>query len=229
MALKLLPFISQLFNGSVGRNCSSSCLPQGAHMPKGLETKLEFLFIITWIFRLLLKISVEGIFCEWSVFLGTLLTAELQWNFKSRVNVTVYQHAVEGNAAGQLFLLSAFAVPVSRLHIYLASVERQSFFICDGIQTLDMISLGLGPNKDRFSSWRPISDSCTLSLSIFTDCASPHPPNALVFIVASKAAFQAVDPASIPSQLFHKAWAEVDSELLLWLLAAPETFGWVVR
>ncbi len=52
----------------------------------------------------------------------------------------------------KLSLLSAFAVPVSRLHIYLASVERQSFFICDGIQTLDMISLGLGPNKDRFSS-----------------------------------------------------------------------------
>ncbi len=47
MALKRLPFISQLFNGSVGRNCSSSCLPQGAHRPKGLETKLEFLFIIT--------------------------------------------------------------------------------------------------------------------------------------------------------------------------------------
>ncbi len=117
MALKRLPFISQLFNGSVGRNCSSSCLPQGAHRPKGLETKLEFLFIITWIFRLLLKISVEGIFCEWSVFLGTLLRAELHWNFKSRVNLTVYQHAVEGNAAGQLSLLSAFAVPVSSLHI----------------------------------------------------------------------------------------------------------------
>ncbi len=48
-------------------------------------------------------------------------------------------------------------------------------------------------------------------------------------IVASIAAFQAVDPASISSQSFHKAWAEVDSELLLWHLAAPETFGWVVR
>ncbi len=47
MALKRRPFISQLFNGSVGRNCSRSCLPQGAHRPKGLETKLEFLFIIT--------------------------------------------------------------------------------------------------------------------------------------------------------------------------------------
>ncbi len=42
---------------------------------------------------------------------------------------------------------SVFAVPVSRLHIYLASVERQSFFICDGIQTLDMISLGLAQTK----------------------------------------------------------------------------------
>ncbi len=113
---------------------------------------------------------------------GDSAQAELHWNFKSRVNLTVYQHAVEGNAAGQLSLLSAFAVPVSRLHIYLTSVERQSFFICDGIQTLDMISLGLGPNKDRFSSWRPISDWCALSLSIFTDCASPHPPNALVVL-----------------------------------------------
>ncbi len=31
-------------------------------------------------------------------------------------------------------------------------------------------------------------------------------------IVASIAAFQAVDPASIPSQLFHKAWAEVEKK-----------------
>ncbi len=29
---------------------------------------------------------------------------------------------------------------------------KTELFICDGIQTLDMISLGLGPNKDRFSS-----------------------------------------------------------------------------
>ncbi len=33
--------------------------------------------------------------------------------------------------------------------------------------------------------------------------------------MASIAAFQAVDPASIPSQSFLKAWAKVDSELLL--------------
>ncbi len=39
MALKRLPFISQLFNGSVGRNCSSSCLLQGAHRPKGFVDK----------------------------------------------------------------------------------------------------------------------------------------------------------------------------------------------
>ncbi len=105
MALKRLPFISQLFNGSVGRNCSS-CLPQGAHMPKGLETKLEFLFVVA------LKLSpftkdFRGGELLWvrSVFFETLLTAELHWNVKSRVNLTVYQQAVEGHAAGHFLYL----------------------------------------------------------------------------------------------------------------------------
>ncbi len=75
---------------------------------------------------------------------------------------------------------SVFAVPASHLHIYLASMERQSFFVCDGIQTLDMLSLGLGSKKDCFSSSRPISDSCASSLSIFTVRARQQPPNALV-------------------------------------------------
>ncbi len=77
-------------------------------------------------------------------------------------------------------VFAAFAVPVSSLHIYLASLERQSFLVCDGIQTLDMLSLGLGSKKDRFSSSRPISDSCASSLIIFTVRARQQPPNALV-------------------------------------------------
>ncbi len=77
-------------------------------------------------------------------------------------------------------VFAAFAVPVSSLHIYLASLERQSFLVCDGIQTLDMLSLGLGSKKDRFSSSRPISDSCASSLIIFTVHARKQPPNALV-------------------------------------------------
>ncbi len=75
---------------------------------------------------------------------------------------------------------SVFAVPASRLHIYLASMERQSFLVCDGIQTLDMLSLGLGSKKDCFSSSGPISDTCASSLSIFTVRARQQPPNALV-------------------------------------------------
>ncbi len=67
---------------------------------------------------------------------------------------TVYQQAVEGHAAGHFLYLAAFAVHASRLHIYLAIWDRQSFLAHDGIQTLDMLSLGFGPNKDRFSSWR---------------------------------------------------------------------------
>ncbi len=47
----------------------------------------------------------------------------------------------------KLSLLSAFAVPVSRLHIYLASVERQSFFICDGIQTPGHDLFRVGPKQ----------------------------------------------------------------------------------
>ncbi len=77
-------------------------------------------------------------------------------------------------------VFTAFAVPVSSLHIYLASMERQSFLVCDGIQTLDMLSLGLGSKKDLFSSSRPISDSCASSLSVFTVRARQQPPNVLV-------------------------------------------------
>ncbi len=36
-------------------------------------------------------------------------------------------------------VFAAFAVPVSSLHIYLASLERQSFLVCDGIQTLALV------------------------------------------------------------------------------------------
>ncbi len=66
--------------------------------------------------------------------------------------------------------------------IYLASMEKQTYLIRDGIRTLDMLSLVFGPNKDRFSSCRPA----------FTTSVGG--------IVASIAAFQAVDLGSIPSQ-----------------------------
>ncbi len=36
-------------------------------------------------------------------------------------------------------VFAAFADPVSSLHIYLASLERQSFLVCDGIQTLALV------------------------------------------------------------------------------------------
>ncbi len=97
-------------------------------------------------------------------------------------------------------VFAAFAVPVSSLHIYLASLERQSFLVCDGIQTLDMLSLGLGSKKDRFSSSRPISDSCASSLIIFTVRARNATTKCVGGIVASIAAFQAVDPGLIPGQ-----------------------------
>ncbi len=92
-------------------------------------------------------------------------------------------------------VFAAFAVHASRLHIYLASMERQSFLVCDGIQTLDMLSIGLGSKNDLFSSSRPISDSCASSLSIFTVCARQQPPNALVI-------FCICCPCVAPSYLF---------------------------
>ncbi len=73
----------------------------------------------------------------------------------------VYQQAVEGTCSWSFSVFAAFAVHASCLYIYLAHMDRQSFLAHDGIQTLDMLSLGFGPNKDRFSSWRPISDACT--------------------------------------------------------------------
>ncbi len=102
--LKRLPFISQLFKKTV---VLSEIAPvvlfnlRERHRPRVWRQNSSFsslshdLSPFTKYFR-------GGIFCEWSVFLGTLLTAELHWNFKSRVNLTVYQHAVEGNAAGQV-------------------------------------------------------------------------------------------------------------------------------
>ncbi len=66
--------------------------------------------------------------------------------------------------------------------MYLASMEKQTYLVCDGIRTLDMLSLGFGPNKDRFSSCR---------LAFTTSVGG---------IVASIAAFQAVDAGLIPGQ-----------------------------
>ncbi len=86
-----------------------------------------------------------------SVFLETLLTAELHWNVKSRVNLTVYQQAVEGHAAGHFLYLQPCSPRVTPLYLF-SHMDRQSFLAHDGIQTLDMLSLGFGPNKDRFSS-----------------------------------------------------------------------------
>ncbi len=86
-----------------------------------------------------------------SVFLETLLTAELHWNVKSRVNLTVYQQAVEGHAAGHFLYLQPLQ-STRHAFILFSHMDRQSFLAHDGIQTLDMLSLGFGPNKDRFSS-----------------------------------------------------------------------------
>ncbi len=72
--------------------------------------------------------------------------------------------------------------------IFLASMEKQTYLVRDGIRTLDMLSLGFGPNKDRFSSCRPA----------FTTSVGG--------IVASIAAFQAVDPGSIPGQRISLAF-----------------------
>ncbi len=92
-------------------------------------------------------------------------------------------------------VFAAFAFPVSSLHFYLASMHRQRFILCDGIQTLDMLSLGLGSKKYLFSSSRPISDSCASSLIIFTVRARQQPPNALVI-------FCICCPCVTPSYLF---------------------------
>ncbi len=80
-----------------------------------------------------------------------------------------------------LSVFAAFAVPASRLYIYLASVERQRILIRDGIQTL---------------VFRPSKQ---------------------------------LTRVRFPANAFPLARADVEAELLLWLLAAPETFGWVVR
>ncbi len=95
---------------------------------------------------------------------------------------------------------SVFAVPASRLHIYLASMERQSFLVCDGIQTLDMLSLGLGSKKDCFSSSRPISDYMCFEFEHFYCPCKTATTKCVGGIVASIAAFQAVDPGSISGQ-----------------------------
>ncbi len=94
-----------------------------------------------------------------------------------------------------IFCICSLCCPCVKPSYYLASLERQSFLVCDGIQRLDMLSLGLGSKKDLFSSSRPISDSIASSLSIFTVCARQQPPNALVI-------FCICCPCVAPSYLF---------------------------
>jgi hypothetical protein len=58
-----------------------------------------------------------------------------------------------------LSVFAALAVPAPRPHLYLASTERRSFLVRDGMQTPDVLFLGPGPNKGRFSSSSPVSHS----------------------------------------------------------------------
>ncbi len=60
-----------------------------------------------------------------------------------------------------IFCICSLCSPRVTPSYLFSHMDRQSFLAHDGIQTLDMLSLGFGPNKDRFSAWRPISDSCT--------------------------------------------------------------------
>ncbi len=51
-----------------------------------------------------------------------------------------------------IFCICSLCSPrVTPLYLF-SHMDRQSFLAHDGIQTLDMLSLGFGPNKDRFSS-----------------------------------------------------------------------------
>ncbi len=140
------------FNGSVGRNCSSSCLPQGAHMPKGLETKLEFLFIITWIFRLLLKISVEANFCECDLYFWRLCSQQSYTGMSKAEWIWLSYNKQWKDMQLVIFCICSLCSPRVTPSYLFNNMDRQSFLAHDGIQTLDMLSLGFGPNKDRFSA-----------------------------------------------------------------------------
>ncbi len=100
---------------------------------------------------------------------------------------------------------------------YLASMERQSFLVCDGIQTLDMLSIGLGSKKDRSA---PVGQSATHVLRVwafYCPCKTAT-TKCVGGIVASIAAFKQLTRVWFPANAFHWARAEVNAELFLWHL-----------
>ncbi len=130
MALTSSIYIS-VVNGSVGRNCSSSCLPQ-ERQAKGFGDKTRVLFIHMNLSPLLQDFH-GGDLLRVICILGTLLKAELHWNFKSS-EFDCLQARSGRKCSWVNCLYFSLAVPVSRLHIYLTSVESRAFYM-DGIQT----------------------------------------------------------------------------------------------
>ncbi len=76
-----------------------------------------------------------------TVFLGHLLNSRAnEWNVKAKEEMlTVYQQAVEGCAAGHFLYLQPLLSLCQAFIFNLASLERQSFLVCDGIQTLALV------------------------------------------------------------------------------------------
>ncbi len=71
--------------------------------------------------------------------------------------------AVEGHAAGH-FCICSLCSP-RHLYIYLA-IWTDRAFLHDGIQTLDMLSLGFGPKQRSLQLLKAISDTCTVPTKV---------------------------------------------------------------
>ncbi len=118
------------------------------HRPKGLETQLEFLFVVA------LKLSpftkdFRGGELLWvrSVFFETLLTAELHWNVQKQSEFDCLPTSSGRTCSWSFSVFAAFAVHASRLHIYLAIWTDRAFLHIMGSKTLDMLSLGVWPKQ----------------------------------------------------------------------------------
>ncbi len=168
-----------------------------------------------------------GDLCEWSVFLGDSAQSRATLEFQKQSEFDCLPARSGRKCSWSLSLLSAFAVPVSRLHIYLTSVERQSFFICDGIPNPGHDLFRVGPKQRSLQLLKAYQRLMRFEFEHFHWLCKP---------ASTKHWWYCGEHSCLPS-----SWPGFDFQPhsirlgpksilnLLWHLAAPETFGWVFR
>ncbi len=103
-------------------------------------------------FDFLLKISVEGNFCECDLYLWRLCSQQSYTGTSKQSEFDCLPTSSGRTCSMSFSVFAALAVRASRLHIYLAIWTDRAFLHMMGSKPWNMLSLGFGPNKDRFSA-----------------------------------------------------------------------------